>query len=132
MKSGHGFLRKYLYIGIIIALIGLTDAIITYLKVSFTLYVRVILLVLFLFFFFNIFAIAVFRRHNFERIVYVLPLYHIISSILFLSLGLYLTIHGAISTWLSYALIGIQAASSIFELSFSIYVLTKFSSFPAQ
>ncbi len=130
MKSGHGFLRKYLYIVMIIALIGLADAVLTFLKVNFPLYVRLIPLVLFLFFFFNIFAIAVFRRHHFERIVYVLPLYHVISYILFLSLGLYLTIRGIVPAWLSYALIGIQAASSIFELSFSIYVLTKFGSSP--
>ena len=126
MKSGPGFLRKYLYIVMIIALIGLTDAVLTFLKANFPLYVRLIPLVLFLFFFFNIFAIAVFRRHQLGRIVYVLPLYHIISYILFLSLGLYLTIRGIVPAWLSYALIGIQAASSIFELSFSTYVLTKF------
>ena len=128
MKSGHGFLRKYLYIVIIIALIGISDAMLTFLKVSFPLYARIIPLVLFLFFFFNIFAIAIFRRHHFERIVYVLPIYHIITYILFLSLGLYLTIRGIVPTWLSLALIGMQVVSSFFELSFSIYVLKRFAS----
>ncbi|MEK6940242.1 MAG: hypothetical protein AABX31_05960 [Nanoarchaeota archaeon] len=125
MKSGHGFLRKYLYIVIIIALIGISDAMLTFLKVSFPLYARIIPLVLFLFFFFNIFAIAIFRRHQVGKIVYVLPIYYIISYLLFLSLGLYLVVRGIIPTWLSYTLIGIQAAFSLFELSFSVYLLMK-------
>ena len=128
MVSGYGFLHKYLYLVIVIALVGLADAILTYLKIDFPLYVRIIPLVLFIFFFFNIFVIAVFRRRYSERIIYVLPIYHIISYVVFLSLALFLTIKGIIPPWLSLTLIGVQIASSIFELSFSIYLLKRFAS----
>ena len=125
MKSGLGFLHTYLYAVMAIALLGLTDATLRLLKMTPMLYARIVPLGLFLFFFFNIFSIAIFRRHNLQRIVFVLPLYHIISYIVFLSLGLYLTITGYNPVWLSFALIGIQTASSLFELGFSMYLLIK-------
>ena len=131
MKSGLGFLHTYLYAVMAIALLGLTDATLRLLKMTPMLYARIVPLVLFLFFFFNIFTLAIFRRHNLQRIVYVLPLYHIISYILFLSLGLYLTITGYNPVWLSFALIGIQTASSLFELGFSMYLLIKSNFSPA-
>ena len=131
MKSGLGFLHIYLYAVLTIALLGLTDATLHFLKMTPFLYARIVPLLLFLFFFFNIFTLAIFRRHNLQRIVYVLPLYHIISYILFLSLGLYLTITGYNPVWLSFALIGIQTASSLFELGFSMYLLIKSNFSPA-
>jgi len=121
------FLRTYLFSVIIIGLIGLTDAVLTFLKITPALYTRIVPLLLFLFFFFNIFSIAIFRRHPLERIVYILPIYHIITYIIFLSLGLYLIISGIIPDWLSLALIGMQVVSSLFELSFSVYLLKKFA-----
>ncbi len=126
MKSGYGFLRIYLYTVIVIALVGLTDAVLTYLEINPPLYVRIVSFLLFLFFFFNVFALAIFRRHHSEKILYVLPMYHIFSYIFFLSLGLYLTISGFNPSWLSVTLIGVQAASSLFELIFSAYLLIKF------
>ena len=125
MKSGLGFLRAYLYAVIIIALLGLTDAALHLLKITPILYARIAPLVLFLFFFFNLFSIAIFRRRQLKRIVYLLPVYHLVSYIFFLSIGLGLAITGYTTTWLSFALISIQAASSLFELGFSIYLLRK-------
>lgn len=132
MKANLRFLRSYLYVVVVIALLGIADAILTYLKITPSLYVRIIPLILFLFFFFNIFAIAIFRRHHLLRIMYVLPVYHIFSYIFFLSLGLYIIITGFSPEWLNFTLISIQAASSLFELSLSIYLLTKPDSSPAQ
>lgn len=126
MKSGYGFLRVYLYSVVFIGLIGLADALLTFFAISPLLYVRIVSLLLFLFFFFNIFSLAVFRRHPLPKIVYVLPIYHIVSYIFFLSLGLYLVITGINPSWLSFALIGLQLVSSLFELSFSMYLLKKF------
>ena len=126
------FLRTYLFSVIIIGLIGLADAMLTYMKIAPPLYVKIVPLLLFLFFFFNIFSIAIFRRHPLERIVYILPIYHIITYIIFLSLGLYLIIRGTIPDWLSLALIGMQVVSSLFELSFSLYLLRKSGFSPSQ
>ncbi len=126
MERNLRFLHTYLYIVLFIGLIGLADALLTFLKITSPIYVKIVTLVLFLFFFINIFSIAVFRRHRLEKIVCLLPIYHITSYILFLSLGLYLTIIAIIPLWLSVALISLQIASSIFELSFSIYLLKKF------
>ena len=125
MKSGLGFLRTYLYVIMIISLLGLTDAVLHFLKITPILYARIVPLVLFLFFFFNLFSIIIFRRRQLKRIVYLLPIYYLVSYIIFLSIGLGLSITGYTTTWLSFALIGIQAASSLFELGFSIYLLTK-------
>lgn len=132
MKANIRFLRGYLYVVVIIALIGVADAVLTSLKITPSLYVRIIPLLLFLFFFFNIFAITIFRRHQLPRIVYVLPIYHLLSYIFFMSLGLYLIITSFNTTWLNFTLIGIQGASSLFELGFSLYLLTKPDLSPAQ
>lgn len=132
MRPRSGFLRFYLYCTIIIGLLGLTDALLTFLKRTPLLYVRIVTLVLFLFVFFNILSIALFRRQNLERIVYVLPIYHIASYVLFLSLGLYLTFTAIIPIGLSFVLMGLQAVSSLFEFSFSIYLLQKFDFSPIQ
>src|SRR3989344_5428377 len=121
MRQNPRFLHTYLYVVIILALVGIADAALTFIRITPLLYVRIIPLLLFLFFFFNIFSIAAFRRHHLPRIVYVLPLYLVISYIIFLSLGLYLTITKFNPNWLSIVLIGIQGGSSLFELSFSIY-----------
>ena len=126
------FLRTYLFSVIVIGLIGLADALLTLLKISSPLYVRIVTLVLFLFVFFNVFSMAVFRRHQLSRIVYVLPIYHIASYVLFLSLGLYFSITQVIPSWVSWTLIGLQIVSSLFELSFSIYLLKKFGLSPTQ
>ena len=131
MKSGFGFLRVYLLSVVIIGLIGLADALLTFLKIAPALYVRIVSLLLFLFFFFNVFSLAAFRRHQLPKIVYVLPIYHLVSYIVFLSLALYLTIIAVIPSWLSYTLIGLQLISSLFELSFSIYLLTRSESYQA-
>ena len=127
-----GFLHFYLYCTLIIGLLGLTDALLTFLKITPLLYVRIVTLVLFLFVFFNILSIALFRRQNLERIVFVLPIYHIASYVLFLSLGLYLAFKTIIPLWLSFVLIGLQVVSSLFELGFSIYLLQKFDYSPIQ
>ena len=121
-----GFLHFYLYCTLIISLLGLTDALLTFWKITPLLYVRIVTLVLFLFVFFNILSIALFRRQNLERIVFVLPIYHIASYVLFLSLGLYLAFKTIIPLWLSFVLIGLQVVSSLFESGFSIYLLKKF------
>ncbi|MDP3698931.1 MAG: hypothetical protein Q8R47_05060 [Nanoarchaeota archaeon] len=131
MNSEYVFLRTYLYAVMSIALLGLTDAVLHFLKITPILYVKIVPLVLFLFFFFNIFSIAIFRRRQVRKIVYVLPFYHLLSYILFLSLGLYLTVTGFNPSWLGFALIGIQAASSLFELGFSMYLLMKSEFSPA-
>ena len=127
-----GFLRIYLFSVLFIGLIGLADAGLTFFRISSPLYVRIVTFLLFLFFFFNIFSIAIFRKYPLPRIVFVLPIYHISSYILFLSLGLFLTIKNVIPPCLSYALIGMQVVSALFEMSFSIYLLTKFDSQASQ
>lgn|SRR3989338_6026441 len=125
-----GFLRFYLVSVLIIALLGLTDAALTYFRISSLLYTRLVPLVLFIFFFFNIFCITLFRHQRLEKIVYVLPFYHLASYIIFLSIGLYFTITQIVPPWLSLVLISIQFFSSLFELVFSLYLLMRFGSSP--
>jgi len=125
-----GFLRWYLLSVLIVGLLGLVDAVLTFLKRNPPLYVKVVTSLLFLFFFFNIFSIAIFRRQRLERMVYVLPLYNIISYILFLSLGVLLTILGTIPAGASFVFIGLQMASALFEAGFSIYLLRRFDFSP--
>ena len=125
MRMNLPFLRIYLYLVIFLALVGITDAVLTVLSVNLLLYVRVIPLLLFLFFFVNILSIAIFRRHHLPRRMYVLPIYLVTSYIIFLCLGIGLAVTGFNPVWLSPVLISIQAASSLFELGFSVYLLRK-------
>ena len=79
----------------------------------------------FVYFFFNIGSIAVFRYHRVERIAYVLPIYHLIAILFFISIGLILMSLGTVSEWVLGSLRVMGISTSLFEIVFSLYLLNR-------
>ncbi len=135
MRPRTGFLKTYLYIAIFFGIIGLTDTILSVL-LSFTspVYTYLISAAVFLFFFFNLAAIIIFKYSQAERIAYVLPAYHLASYLFFFLVGLALLAVGQTPEWLRLLLIALGLIASLFEIGFSFYLLKKldFYEFPLQ
>ncbi len=135
MRPRTGFFKTYLYIAIFFGIIGLSDTILSVL-LSFTnqIYAYLIGAAAFLFFFFNLAAIAVFKYSRAERIAYILPVYHLVSYLAFFMVGLVLLAVGQTPEWLRLLLIALGLIASLFEIGFSFYLLKKldFYEFPLQ
>lgn len=126
MHPGTGFLKVYFYTSLLFGLLGLIDILLTVLLTTTPLvYAYVVSALTFLFFFFNITALIVFRHQRQQGIFYVLPVYHLISYIVFLLLGTALIIMGIYPEWLQAVLAAVSIAAAFFEIGFSFYLLRK-------
>lgn len=135
MRPRTGFLKTYLYIALLFGIIGLADTLLSVL-LSFTslVYTYLISAAAFLFFFFNLAAIIIFKYSRAEKVAYVLPIYHLSSYLAFFMVGLVLLAVGQTPEWLRLLLIVIGLIASLFEIGFSFYLLKKldFYEFPLQ
>ena len=135
MRPRTRFFKNYLYIALLFGILGLTDTILSVLLSSTNqIYAYIIGAAAFLFFFFNLAAIVIFKYSRAERIAYILPVYHLISYLFFFMVGLVLLLAGQTPEWLRLFLIILGIIASIFEIGFSFYLLKKldFYEFPLQ
>ena len=132
MKPRRWFLRIYLILALIFGLLGLSDSILSLLEVSSAIYSLIMVLVPFLFFFFNIIAIPTFHHHRAEKIAFVLPIYHIVTYILFIGLAFVLFSMDNIHKLVETGIITIGLLTSAFEIGFSIYLLKRFGLFTRE
>lgn len=121
----RGFLQAYLITTLIFGILGFIDNIFAAANFTFALYNKIVTILLFLFFFFNIFAIAFFIYQKIERLAYILPIYHLVSSLLFLGIGFWIA-NKQFSPDFWIALIVLGTILSLFEIIFSVYLLRKF------
>ncbi len=141
MKHNKTFLHVYLMIALVFGFISFADNTFTFLSNTFNstftflsfnneIYTMVLVGLSFLFFFFNLTSIVVFKYQRVERIAYVLPIYHILNNLLFLGVGLILNILNTISdaVWTGVIIAGIIC--SLFEIGFSSYLLKRFNFSP--
>jgi len=128
MRPRYWFLKFYLIIALIFGFLSLSDNFLSVLDVSFNIYNLTLLIIGFFFFFLNVITIPMFHHHRVEKIAYVLPIYHIITYIIFLSLGFYLISLENVESlvWTSLTVTGF--ITSLFEISFSAYLLRRFNS----
>jgi len=127
MERKRGFLKVYLFIALILGIIGFIDTLLNIFDFKVDIYLFIISMISLLFFFFNIIAIPIFHRYQEEKIAYVLPLYHLISYLVFLILGIVLISLGlAAASWLGIVTIIIGFLTSFFEIGFSAYLLKRF------
>ena len=70
-------------------------------------------------------ALIIIFLSRFEKVFLVFPIYHLITYIFFVSLGIYLIISDISLNWLTLTLIITGMVTSIFEIIFSIYLLRK-------
>ncbi|MBI2146248.1 hypothetical protein HYU22_02830 [Candidatus Woesearchaeota archaeon] len=128
MPSSSTFLRVYLYLTLIFGIIGLVDNIFTFLNFMPPMYVLSILGITVLFFIFNITTIPLFMHQRVPRIAFVLPVYHVLSFLVFFGIGVALFVFelAGEKIWV-WGLIGLGFLASLFEIIFSLYLLRKFS-----
>ena len=128
MRPRYWFLKFYLIVALILGVLSLSDSIFSALDININVYNLTLLIIGFFFFFFNIIAIPLFHHHHVKKIAYVLPIYHIITYLLFLGLGFYLAALQNVDSliWNSLTITGF--ITSIFEIVFSLYLLRKFFS----
>lgn len=125
MRQRYWFLKFYLIVALIFGFLSLSDNLLTTLKIDLNIYNLTLLIMGFFFFFFNIAAIPLFHHHHVERIAYVLPIYHIVTYLIFLGLGLYLALLENVDGWIWTSLLVIGFITSIFEMVFSAYLLKR-------
>ncbi|MEK6968993.1 MAG: hypothetical protein AABW48_01045 [Nanoarchaeota archaeon] len=141
MKQKKKFLQVYLITALIFGFISLADNAFIFLSNTFNstfafldstnrIYTLVLAILSFLFFFFNLTSLVVFKHQRVEKIAYVLPLYHLLNNVLFVGIGLILNILNTVSNavWMGVIIAGIIC--SLFEIGFSSYLLKRFNSPP--
>ncbi|MEW5896242.1 MAG: hypothetical protein AB1668_00990 [Nanoarchaeota archaeon] len=131
MKQKRWFLSLYLVVAVVFGVLGLIESILAYFTTApqiipnYAYYYSLAMAVFsFLFFFFNIFSIAVFRHHGVVRIAYVLPAYYLICYVLFFILGF--AFAGITVGWVTNALIAASTLTSLFEIGFGLYLMKRF------
>ncbi len=129
MQEKRGYLKFYLYIAMFFGIISLIDNFLVIFDVINNIYVMLLMFITHTFFFLNIITIPLFYYFRINKIAYILPIYHLLTYILFFSVGFFLNTAGIVlqGTWM--ILIGISILSSIFEISIAIYLLKKFEFF---
>ena len=126
MSHSTKFLQVYLYLALAFGLLGLLDSIFTVSNFMPPLYVMSILAVSVLFFIFNIITIPLFMHQRVPRLAFVLPIYHVVSFMLFFGLGVALFVFNMAGKpmWV-WAMISVGIMASLFEIIFSLYLLRK-------
>ena len=126
MKKKRGFLKTYLLLALIFGLYGLLDSLLIFFDVVTNIYVYIAFTLPLLFFVFSVLAIPIFHYQRLERIVYVLPIYHIISYGVFFAFAFILSFFWLVHGWIWILMIILGFLTSIFEIWFSYYLLQKF------
>ncbi len=131
MKPKMGFLKFYLLIALLIGFLGILDNFFALINFTYPIYQYVVIAVLFLFFFFNLSSLFVFRHHGVERIAYVLPIYHLLSYLLFVGVGGVIAYLGTTPESWKLILLASGFLSSLFEVAFSSYLLYRMDFSPS-
>ncbi len=118
------FLKAYLIAAVALAIIGIADSVLLFLALELPFYSPAVSVFSFLFFFFNLLAFFVFYHQSLERIVYVLPVYYLVSFVVFGIAGVVLS--AALLKSMFPYLVAISLLTSLFEFGFSVYLLRRF------
>ena len=125
MVQKRGFLKLYLITTLVIALLALINDALFLMGVSVTVSTFSFSIFYFLFFFLSIIAIPLFHHFNIERIAYILPVYFIISYLIFSGVGGYLSAKNLTEGNILLILGVVSIISSLFEGFFSVYLIKK-------
>lgn len=132
MKPKRGFLRWYLVLAVGFGILGLLDSLLTFFDVVNNIYVGVVVLLSAAFFLYNLVVIPVFHAHHIERIAYVLPIYHIITFLLFFGFGFLTKAMNLLVSWLWIVIVGAGLLSALFEIGFALYLIRRLDVFHVQ
>jgi hypothetical protein len=124
MEKKKSFLQIYLWITLFFGFLGLLDNTLNFFNLN-HIFSTFVVIVAFSFFIFNIVALIIFFRSPLKKIYFVLPIYHLLTYIFFVGLGIYLLVSNLTLGWITLTLIITGIITSIFEIVFSIYLLKK-------
>lgn len=120
------FLRTYLIIVLAFGVIGISDSLLSLFNTSSIIYGVIVGILAFLFFFFNLFALVHLIQEKLEKITWILPVYHLLSAIIFTILGVLLSLKGLLTNNLIFSLGIMGILTSSFEILFSLFLLKRF------
>lgn len=132
MKIKRRFQRFYLWVALLIGILSLFDTFLVFFEVETAWYSTAILVVALTYFFFNILSIFIFLHTGLEKINYILPAYHILSFVIFTAIGALFIIKGWLSFGVVVTLSVVSLLGSLFEISFSSFLLHKFDLWTAH
>ena len=137
MKKESKFFKPYYLLVIVYAIIGLLDSLVfsgmkeTFGQVS-ILWKVIVGIYAFAIFVLSIIALVLFIKNKLAKIILVIPIYHLVSAVLILFYGIIWGVVSAVQgnpineQLIPPGLIAMGVVSSLFELIFSIYVLSKY------
>ncbi|MAF99103.1 MAG: hypothetical protein CMH61_00680 [Nanoarchaeota archaeon] len=119
------FLKAYLITAVIMGILGLVDSLLFLFGFASSAFTNLLTLIVLFFFIFNIIALRNFVKTHLPHITRVLPIYHIVSYIIFMIVGIY-TAHQLHRNTLFMYSAGVGLVSSVFEIVFSLYLMKRF------
>lgn len=137
MEQESKFFKIYFILVIIYAIIGLLDSLVfsgmkeTIGQIS-ILWQVIVMIVVFAIFVLSIIALVIFIKNKFAKITLVIPIYYLVTTVLIFLYGMIwgvvLAVQGDLINEqpISPVLLVIGIISSLFELIFSVYILSKF------
>ncbi|MEK6899492.1 MAG: hypothetical protein AABX05_00045 [Nanoarchaeota archaeon] len=125
------FLKSYLYIALSFGILGFFDSVLSLLSITSSWYSYALAGLTLLFFLFNITSVIIFSYQGSERAAFVLPIYHLVSYTLF-TLLMVLYLFFQITLPLDTPLLILSFMMSLFEISFSAYLLKRWYFSPQQ
>ncbi len=125
MVEKRGFLKIYLIVALLVGLLALIHDILFLVGISVTISTLSFSLLYLLFFLFSIVTVPLFHHFNVKKIGYVLPIYVVISYLIFVGVGGYLSAKNISTGNVLFVLGIVSALSSLFEAGFSVYLIKK-------
>lgn len=137
MEQESTFFKFYYILVIIYAIIGLLDSLVfsgtkeTFGQIS-ILWQVIVMIFVFAIFVLSIIALFIFIKNKFAKITLVIPIYYLVSTVLLFFYGIIWGVVSAVQgdlineQLIPPGLLVIGIISSLFELIFSVYVLSKF------
>lgn len=132
MRSYHltstpkrGFLRIYLYLALAFGILGLLDNLLGLFRVDNLLTHGVIVLII-LFYVFNIQAISFFHHHRVDDLAHALPYFYLITQSIIFIISLILILTETTSSWIWNSLLVFGIFFSLAVIIVALYLLRKF------
>jgi len=131
MNIKRGYVQAYVLLALLFVIINVTNDVLGYLEISIPYGEGILALVTFLFFAYNIVTVTYFVRGSAPGMLLVLPVYYVISVLLFFALGLILGTFNVLESAGFYLLLA-SVALSIFEIYFIIYLMFSYEPSPEE
>ncbi len=126
MGLSRGYLQGYILSIVLFALLSLVNDVLLLLEKSISSLATAVAIATIGFFILSLVTLALFVKWQVPRILLVLPLYLIISTILFLAGGIALGLLNQMTATTILAITVISILSALFQIGFSIYLIFHF------